>query len=59
MILKIPWVSRIVVFIIKNIDSVLLFSYLIGQLDFSSVEIKNKIKAQWGRNSVFVHLILF
>jgi len=40
-----PCVSRIVPFIIKNIDEIILFECLVGWLDSSPIEIK-KIKAQ-------------
>ncbi len=39
---ELPCVSRIVALIVKNIDTKNLFAYLVGWLDFSTVEIKKK-----------------
>jgi len=43
-------VSRIVAFIIKNINMIILFPCTVGCLDSSGIEIKEKIKAQSFKN---------
>jgi hypothetical protein len=40
----IPHVSRIVAFIVKNIDTKILFGCLVGSLDSSTIEIKKKVR---------------
>jgi len=39
-------VSRIVAFIVKNIDTIISFACLVGKLDYLPVEIIRKVKAQ-------------
>jgi len=41
---QVPCVSRIVAFMVKNIDTKILFECLVGWVDFSTVEIKKKTR---------------